>query len=129
MKLRNPFGFFTEFLRQPPVVVVWVMFLMAINLSAAFFLHEPLAQLILAAFFIGAGLIMALYSVFGYRRILGLGHALWLFLVPYIALQLPSHAGVFLLYLIVLLATLVISLVLDIRDVYLALSGAEQATG
>ena len=61
---------------------------------------------------------MALYSYFGFEKILGMGHVFWIFLLPYILLQLVHVEGIFFLYLIILSVFLMISLVFDAIDVW-----------
>jgi hypothetical protein len=62
--------------------------------------------------------IMALYSYFGFEKILGIGHVYWIYLLPYILLQLAYTDGLFLLYLVMLSVLLFVSLVLDVIDVW-----------
>lgn len=92
--------------------------MMVINLAAIYFWEETLAKTIVIIFMISSMLMMGLYSRFGFSKILGLGHFLWIPLVIYIAVSVPGAGGLFLAYLIVLLITLSISLVIDVYDVW-----------
>ena len=67
---------------------------------------------------VSAMLMMALYSRFGYQKILGLGHVLWIPLLIYILLQVPQNDGLFQTYLVVLAISIAISLIFDILDVW-----------
>jgi L-cystine uptake protein TcyP (sodium:dicarboxylate symporter family) len=116
--MRNPLGFFTELMRQPMAVVIWVFVLMVVNIASVGFWSEPLARWIFITFMISAMLMMALYSRFGFEKILGLGHILWIPLVGYGFVRLPMASGPFRSYLIVLLLCNGVSLALDIVDVW-----------
>jgi len=114
----NPFHFFTDLLKRPVYEVIWVFYMMAINLYAIAFWDEPLAKTIVIVFMISSMLMMGLYSKYGFTKILGMGHILWIPLAVYIAIFLPGAGGSFFTYLIVLLTTICISLLIDIYDVW-----------
>lgn len=114
----NPLHFFTDLLKRPVYEVIWVFYMMAINLYAIRFWDEPLAKAIVVVFLISSMLMMGLYSKFGFTKILGLGHILWIPLAIYIAFFLGSADGSYFSYLVVLLFTISISLVIDIYDVW-----------
>lgn len=116
--MRNPFRFFVDLMKQPVWVPVWVFFLMIINVASVGFWHEPLAKLIFIAFMISAMLIMGLYSRFGFEKILGLGHILWIPLLAHIVMLIPSVEASFKKYLLVLSVSIAISLVIDVVDVW-----------
>ncbi len=122
--MRNPLAFFGELLKQPAWVVAWVFVQMGANLLSVLFWHEPLAKIILVTFVVSATLMMGLYSIFGFKKILGAGHILWIPLVLYILLQLGSTSGSFQYYLAGLTVILAISLWFDIVDVWKYLSSA-----
>jgi len=121
-QLRNPLRFFTELLEQPAWVAGWVFALMVINMASLAFWSEPLAKLILVAFMLSAMLMMGLYAVFGFERILGVGHVFWIPLLGYLIVHLQQIEGLFAGYLIVLSLAIGISLLFDIRDVWIYLS-------
>ena len=121
-QLRNPLRFFSELLDQPAWVAGWVFALMVINMASLAFWSEPLAKLILVTFMLSAMLMMGLYAVFGFARILGLGHVFWIPLLGYLIIQLQQTEGPFAGYLLVLSLTIGISLIFDIRDVWIYLS-------
>lgn len=114
----NPLHFFKDLLKQPVYEVIWVIYMMAINLFAIHFWDELLAKIIVIVFMVSSMLMMGFYSKFGFTKILGLGHILWLPLAVYIAVLLPGAESLFFIYLMVLLATISISLVIDIYDVW-----------
>lgn len=114
----NPLHFFTDLLKRPIYEVIWVFYMMAINLYAIRFWDEPLAKAIVVVFLISSILMMGLYAKFGFTKILGLGHILWIPLVIYIAFSIVGASGSYLSYLIVLSITISISLIIDIYDVW-----------
>lgn len=116
--MRNPFRFFTELLQQSVWIPVWVFYLMVINVASLSFWHEPLAKLIFITFMISAMLIMGLYSRFGFEKIIGLGHILWIPLLAYVLMRIPTIEASFKIYLVVLAISIAISLVFDIVDVW-----------
>lgn len=116
--MRNPLAFFGELLKQPTWVVAWVFVQMGANLLSLLFWPEPLAQIVLVTFFISAMLMMGLYSIFGFQKILGAGHILWIPLLIYILLQIEGTTGSFQQYLATLSLILAVSLAFDIVDVW-----------
>jgi hypothetical protein len=116
--MRNPVLFFADLARQPLWVSVWVAILALANIASLLFWPSLIAKVILITFIVSALMMMALYSYFGFEKILGIGHVFWVFLLPYILLQLPNIDGRFYLYLVTLSALLTISLVFDAIDVW-----------
>lgn len=116
--MRNPLFFFVELFKQPAWVTVWVFFLMGINLASAIFWDEPAGRLVFITFLVSAFLMLSLYSIFGYEKILGLGHLLWIPLLGYLVLQLPIAQGAFKIYLITLSFSIGVSLIFDFIDVW-----------
>ena len=116
--MRNPFRFFSELLQQPLWVPVWVFFLMLVNVASIGFWSEPLAKAVFVTFMLSAMLMMGLYAKFGFEKILGLGHILWIPLLAYILIELPSASDDFKNYLTILSISMVVSLVFDIIDVW-----------
>ncbi len=122
--MRNPLAFFGELLKQPVWVAGWVFVQMGANLLSLLFWHERLARIILVTFVVSATLMMGLYSIFGFQKILGAGHILWIPLLLYILLQMGSTSGSFQYYLAGLAVILAISLAFDIVDVWKYFSSA-----
>ena len=116
--MRNPFRFFIELMQQPVGVPVWVLFLMIINVASVGFWNEPLAKAIFVTFMLSAMLMMGLYSRFGFEKILGMGHILWIPLLVYVLIEIPTARDPFKNYLIILTISIVTSLVFDIVDVW-----------
>lgn len=118
MKMRNPFRFFTELMQQPIWILLWVVFLMIINVASILFWNEPLAKVIFVTFMLSAIFMMGLYSRFGFEKILGMGHVLWIPLLVYVLMEVQAANDAFKIYLIILSVTFVVSLVFDIVDVW-----------
>jgi len=116
--MRNPFLFFIDLVRQPARVWVWVGVLILANMASILFWAAPLAKIIFLTFIISAACMMVLYSAFGFEKILSAAHVFWIYLVPFILLQLESAGGIFFWYLVVLSLLLTISLVLDAIDLW-----------
>jgi len=116
--MRNPFKFFIELMQQPVLIPVWVLILMIVNVASVGFWNEPLAKIIFVTFMLSAMLMMGIYSRFGFEKILGMGHILWIPLLVYVLMEVPTARGTFKGYLIILSISIVISLMFDIVDVW-----------
>ena len=116
--IRNPFIFFIELMQQPVWIPVWVLILMSINVVSVAFWNEPLAKVIFVTFMLSVMLMMGLYSRFGFEKILGMGHILWIPLLVYVLMEIPTARDTFKSYLIILSISIAISLVFDIVDVW-----------
>jgi len=116
--MRNPLKFFVELMQQPIWIPVWVMALMVVNIASIEFWNESLAKAIFIAFMISAILMMWLYSRFGFEKILGMGHILWIPLLIYSLTQIPNTDSGFKAYLLVWSLFTAISLVFDVIDVW-----------
>ncbi len=79
-------------LRMSWPVTIWLLVLVAANAVAPlFFLQRLEAQAVFAAMMIGAMLMSLLTARFGFTRILGLGHMLWIPLVGWLAFRLGQN--------------------------------------
>ena len=116
--LRNPFRFFVELMKQPVWIRAWVLILTIGNVASVGFWNEPLAKVIFVTFMLSAMLMMGIYSRFGFKKILGVGHILWIPLLVYMLMEIPTAKETFKGYLIILSISITISLVFDIVDVW-----------
>ena len=102
-------------------VKIWLLLLVAANAVAPlFFLQRVEAQAVLAAMMIGAILMSLLTARFGFTRILGLGHMLWIPLVGWLAFrlgQIPADDA-FGMWIRGVIAVNPLSLVIDGVDVF-----------
>ncbi len=118
-------------LRMSWPVKIWLLLLVAANAVAPlFFLQRVEAQAVLAAMVIGATLISLLTARFGFTRILGLGHILWIPMLVFLFTRLgdipASDAfGVWIRTLFVLNG---MSLVIDAADVVRYIAGERNET-
>ena len=125
--MRNPFRFFSELFQQPLWVTVWVFWLMLVNVASLLYWSEPLAKIIFVTFMLSAMLMMGLYSKFGFEKILGLGHVLWIPLLAYLLIEFPTVSNDIINYLIVLSLSITVSLAFDIVDVWSYFSNSNTA--
>ena len=113
-------------LRMSGPVKVWLLLLVAANAVAPlFFLERVEAQVVLVAMMIGATLMSLLTARFGFTRILGLGHILWIPLVGWLAFrlgQIPADDA-FGLWVRGVIAVNALSLVIDGVDVVRYVAG------
>ena len=118
MRMRNPFKFFIELIQQSVWIPTWVLIQMLVNIESVGFWNEPLAKVIFVTFMFSVMLMMGLYSRFGYEKILGMGHILWIPLLVYVLMAIPAASGTFERYLVVWSISTGTSLVFDIVDVW-----------
>ncbi len=116
---------------QPQWIMVWVYFMMGVFALSTLVLAASkttrLAALFAAlAFIFGAVLLNLIYERMGYVRLLGLPHLIfWTPLAVYLWTRLRSGTvtGIFRITMIVLLATITVSLAFDLADVARYLAG------
>lgn len=116
--MRNPVNFFIQLKRQRLWIVCWVYYLVILNFSSAFFWDKPLAKVIFFTFIISAASIIGLYSLFGFEKIMGLGHIFWIPLLFFLFRQINDSSGTYRSYLIVLTFSIIVSLVFDAIDAW-----------
>lgn len=118
--MTSAIDFFRCILRLPTPWIVWVAMLMAANgMASLFYITTPEAQITLAAIMVGAMIQMTMYARMGFVRLLGLGHAPWLFLVPWLWLRLDAVPtdGMFRNWMLAVIVLNSLSLLIDIADV------------
>ena len=116
--MRNPLLFFVVLNQQKLWLILWVYYLVTLNLSSALFWNKPLAKVIFFTFIVSASSIIALYSYFGFEKIMGLGHIYWLPLLFFLFKQVPNFKGHYKNYIVVLTISIIISLIFDTVDVW-----------
>ncbi len=115
--MRNPLKLVIEMCNQPLWVMAWISVLVVVNMLSLAYWGQPLARWVAGIFLLQGAIMMALYSVYGYEKILGLAHIFWLPLLAYIVFNIGSYTGNFQYYLIALLCINSLSVVFDILDV------------
>ena len=107
-------------LKMPLWIQLWVGLLVVLNMIVPlFFLGQIEARIIVGVFLVAGMLMFALTGIFGFKRILGLGHFVWFPLLAYLIPRLGA-IGVserFGLYLRLLVLTNAVSLLMDVADV------------
>lgn len=99
---------------------IWFWVLILVNfVSPLFFLQHTAAWLVLISYVIAGGVIVVLHRKLGWVRLLGTGHFLWVFLLPYLILQLAttSPTGIYAVWLLTVIAVDLVALGIDIVDV------------
>ncbi len=116
-------------LRMSLPVKIWLLLLVAANAVAPLlFLQRVEAQAALAAMMIGGTLMSLLTARFGFTRILGLGHILWIPLVGWLAFrlgQIPADDA-FGMWIRGVMLLNTVSLVIDGVDVFRYAAGDRQ---
>ena len=122
--------FMRGLMRQPPIVKAWVGLLVLVNgVASAFFPNTLEANVVLVTLGLSAVLMELLTWIQGFTRLLGLGHVLWLGLVPWLVTRVPLHAGgPVALWLVAIITVNSVSLVFDVRDVVLYIRGDREAS-
>ncbi|NQV25851.1 MAG: hypothetical protein HQ518_15945 [Rhodopirellula sp.] len=118
-------------LKMPFHWKVWLMCLMAANaVIPMFFIQYLEAQIVLATFMASAGIMTVLTGRFGFSRILGLGHVLWIPLLIFIATRLddwPSDTSLG-QWMRCLAVVNLLSLMIDVTDIIRYLRGDREET-
>lgn len=118
-------------MKMPVHWQLWLVLLLTVNLVVPlFFLDRVEAQIIVGALLASALLMTILTGVFGFNRILGLGHIFWIPLLYFLWLrlgQIPADDffGIWVRALITLNA---VSLVIDFVDVARYIAGDREET-
>ena len=118
-------------LKMPLQWQLWVILLVAANMLAPmFFLNHLESQVVLGTFLASMVLMVFLTSRFGFTRIVGLGHILWVPMLAFLLTRLggiPANDafGVLIRALIVLNG---MSLVIDAVDIFRYVAGERQET-
>ncbi len=118
-------------LRMSWPVKVWLLLLVAANsVAPLFFLQRVEAQAVVAAMMISATLMSLLTARFGFTRLLGLGHILWVPLLAFLFTRMDDipASDAFGIWIRVLFVLNGISLVIDAVDVIRYIAGERRET-
>ena len=118
-------------LKMPLHWQLWVMLLVAANLVAAlFFLRRLEAQVVLGTFGASMILMTLLTGRFGFTRIVGLGHILWIPMLAFLSLRLGDIpvSDAFGIWIRALFLLNGISLVIDATDAIRYIAGDRRET-
>ena len=118
-------------MKMPILWQLWLMLLVVVNLVVPlFFLDRLEAQVVVVALLASATLMTILTGVFGFTRLLGLGHIFWFPLLYFLWLrlvQIPAD-DFFGIWVRALMALNAASLVIDIIDVSRYIAGDREET-
>lgn len=91
----------------------------AVNVAALFFLPSVYAQVALLTVGVGIVVMAVIYSKLGFVRLLGIGHLLWIPMLPWLFFQLPTvdRESSLYLWLVCLPAVNTACLIIDAVDV------------
>ena len=108
------------FLRFRPMPRVWNVWLVGVNLLCLYFIVHIEAQVVLATTLASVVAQAMIYQRFGFVRLLGIGHLLWIPMFAWLAMRADSIAAHPDLHnwLLVLAATNAMSFVIDSADVF-----------
>jgi len=115
----------------PTPWVIWVALLVLFNLILPwFFIAAVEAKVVLVAFMPAAFIQMAIFSRRGFVRLLGVGHFVWLPMIPWLwaRLELAEPTTYFLYWMTVVIVLDSLSLLVDIVDVVRYLLGEREPT-
>lgn len=123
--------FFQAMLGMPKPWVVWVGLMLLLNLAMPIYFIESLeARVILGTFMAAAGLMLALFAMKGFVRLLGLGHIFWIAMLPWLAGRFDPEAmdSLFGAWLLAVIVVDGISLMIDAVDVVRYVRGDREPT-
>ena len=123
-------GLMKDVLKMKPHWAAFVGLLLAINMiGPLFFLSSLEAKVVLGTIMGNAMLMMILYAEFGFVRLLGAGHILWLPMLPWLVSRLctlPTSALTYWLWAIVVIDGF--AAIIDITDVVRYIRGERAPT-
>jgi len=122
--MQNPLQMFSDMYAVGLWVVVWVGWLLLIQMASVLFLKEPEGKYTLASLMASGAFMMTQYSLTGYTNLLGLGHIVFWF--PLVIYLLKRHRewerdSKLNIWLNVLVISLSLSLIIDFFTVGKAL--------
>jgi hypothetical protein len=122
-------GFTRGMMSLPMPWPIWLAILMAANFVGSIYFFETLeAKVVLAVFMAGAMFMMAIFAAKGFVRLLGIGHILWVPMVPWLWTRLdqagPDSALGYWIMSVMIINSL--SLIIDAVDVVRYLKGERE---
>ena len=116
------------FVKFPPLVKLWATVVVLVNAAALLFVTSIYAQVALLAVTFGIFVMSIIYRKHGFVRLLGIGHILWIPMLPWMATELSRLDSGSWLYrwMVVLIVINTICLLVDAIDVTRFLKGERQ---
>jgi hypothetical protein len=124
-------NFMRAMLSMPRQWVLWVMVLMLVNAGGGIVFFSTLeGKTTLVVFLLSAGLLLGIFAMRGFVRLLGAGHFLWFGLVPWLAYRygLAPEEGWLQAWMAAVMVLNSLSLVIDVTDVVRYLRGEQDPT-
>jgi hypothetical protein len=118
--LRGVIRLIRGLLGLPIAIRLWLVILVGLNMIVPlFFLDRPEARITVVTMIVAASLMVILTRAFGFTRVLGAAHVVWLGLIPYLWMRLAGvpAQGLYGYWLRAVMVANTISLVFDIADV------------
>lgn len=106
-------------LRFAPLPRAWAIVVIIVNALALCFIESVYAQVALVAVGVGILIMSLIYARLGFVRLLGIGHVLWIPMLPWLCTQLPrvDHGTWLYVWLLCLLMINSMCLIVDAIDV------------
>lgn len=123
--------FLRHMLSMPLHWALWVLGLMFLNAGGGIVYFSTLeGKTTLAVFLLSAGLLLGIFAMRGFVRLLGAGHFLWFGLVPWLAWRygLAPEEGWLRAWMAAVMVVNSLSLVIDVTDVVRYLRGERDPT-
>jgi len=105
---------------------IWLIALVIVNLTSLYFIDTTEARVVLGAFVTSIIIMTDIYRRLGFIRLLGIGHILWIPMVPWLLMRLdqtPPLDSPFKYWLIIVIVMNTLSLILDGIDVIRYIKG------
>ncbi len=119
-------GFTKGLMSMPMPWPLWIGLLLVVNIAGPIYFFEAFeAKVVLAAFLASAAFMTAIFAAKGFVRLLGIGHFLWIPMVPWLWTRLDQvEPGILIGYwMIAVVAVNGISLIIDAIDVVRYVAG------
>ncbi len=119
-------GFTKGLMSMPMPWPLWIGLLVVINIAGPIYFFKAFeAKVVLAAFLTSAAFMTAIFAAKGFVRLLGIGHILWIPMVPWLWTRLDQvETGSLIGYwMIAVVAVNGISLIIDAVDVVRYVAG------
>ncbi len=125
-KMKVMMDFNRTLLLMPKPWLVWLALLVAANMVVPlFYITTREGQVVLVAILVGAVIQMVIFGAKGFVRLLGLGHILWVPMVPWLWTRLDqdSSGSIFGYWLLAVIVLDSLSLMIDVVDVIRYIKG------
>lgn len=125
-KMKVMMDFNKTLLLMPKPWLVWLALLVAANLVVPlFYITTREGQVVVVAILVGAVIQMVIFGAKGFVRLLGLGHILWVPMVPWLWTRLDqdSSGSIFGYWLLAVIVLDSLSLMIDVVDVIRYIKG------